>query len=156
MIFYFSPKLQGDIIFLKWETPISLEKELKTGIDKKWYADLGRETGVRTPQQNNALHLGLSMIAKALNEAGLDMRKVLKPTVDIPWTTSSVKDHLWRPVQKSMTGKESTTKLDKLEPSEIWDVIMRHLGEKHGIEYIQWPSEQNKPSVASYTPRSDE
>ena len=39
------------------------------------------------------------MIANALNDAGLDMKKVLKPEIDIPWNTATVKEYLWRPVQ---------------------------------------------------------
>ena len=95
----------------------------------------------RTPAQNNALHLGFKLIANALNEAGLDMRKVLKPEVEIPWTTLSVKDHLFRPVMKAMTSKESTTELAKLGEIEgVWDTVMRFLGQNHGLDYIPFPS----------------
>lgn len=136
-VFYFKSK-KG---FPEWETKAAIQWLLKNE-GKKCWADLGRETGIRTLPQNSALHLGLTMIATILNESGLDMRKVLKPHVDIPWTPQSVKEHLWRPIQKVMTGKSSTTQLDKIEPGEIWDVIMRHLGEKHGVEYIPFPSKQ--------------
>lgn len=95
----------------------------------------------RTLQQNKALHLGCQLIADALNDAGLDMREVLKPEIEISWTKQSVKEYLFRPVMEKMFIKKSTTKLEKLrEIEKIWDVIMRHLGEKFGIEYIQFPS----------------
>ena len=95
----------------------------------------------RTSTQNNALHLGCKLIADALNNAGLDMRKVLKPEVEIPWTTLSVKDHLFRPVMKAMTSKESTTELAKLGEIEgVWDTVMRFLGQNHGLDYIPFPS----------------
>lgn len=138
-IYFFTP-IGGGIV---WETQKALEWLVKNE-NKKCWAELGRETGVRTPSQNNALHLGLTMIAKTLNDAGLDMRKVLKPEIEIPWTTASAKDHLWRPIQIAMTGKESTTQLNKVSDiTEIWDVIMRFLGEKHGVEYIPFPSENS-------------
>src|SRR3990167_11482755 len=63
----------------------------------------------RTPAQNNSIHLGCKLIADALNDAGLDMREVLKPEIEIPWTMQSAKDHLFRPVMKTMTNKQSTT-----------------------------------------------
>jgi hypothetical protein len=40
----------------------------------------------RTMAQNSALHLWLGQVAQTLNDAGLDMKKTLKPNVDIPWT----------------------------------------------------------------------
>jgi len=45
----------------------------------------------RTVQQNKALHVLFNLLAQNLNEAGLDMRKTLKPEVDIPWSGASVK-----------------------------------------------------------------
>lgn len=125
--------------FLNFETKEPVEFLLKNEGKTLW-VDLGRETGVRTLNQNSALHLGLQMIADALNHSGNDMRKVLKPEVEIPFTVESVKEFLWRPIQKVLTGKKSTTELTKIEPSEIWDVLMRHLGEKHEIEYLPFPS----------------
>lgn len=113
----------------------------------KVFVEIDRETGIRTPPQNNALHLGLDFIAKALNDAGFDMRKVLKPEIEIPWSTKSAKDFLFRPVMKMMTGKESTTELSKQEVSEVWDTLMKFLGEKHHVEYISFPSEESKPKV---------
>ena len=94
----------------------------------------------RTRKQNKALHLYFTQVANALNEAGLDMRKVLKQSVDIPWTAERVKEFLWRPVQKTYLNKESTTELNKLkEIDEIWEILNRHLSEKFGI-YIPFPS----------------
>lgn len=112
----------------------------------------------RTRDQNAALHLGLTLIADSLNLAGLDMRKVLKPNIEIPWTTQSVKDHIFRPVMKAMTSKQSTTKLAKVgEIEEIWEVIMRHLGQNHGIEYIPFPNDPTKLQGATEeTPYLDE
>lgn len=99
----------------------------------------------RTFQQNKALHLDFTLIANALNDAGLDQRKVLKPSIEIPWTPEAVKEQLWRVIQKSMYHKESTTELDKIgEIEKIHDVLMRHLGEKFHLEYIPFPHDPNK------------
>lgn len=93
-----------------------------------------------TRSQQNALHLGLTFLAKHLNEIGKDMRVILKPTVDIWWSMESVKEYLFRPIMKAHTTKESSADLEKLEVSECWDIMFKFLGEKHGVEYIPFPS----------------
>ena len=64
----------------------------------------------RTASQNDALHVYCRQLANALNDAGLDMREVIKPEVDIPWNDQTVKEYMWRPIQKVVTGEESTTR----------------------------------------------
>lgn len=95
----------------------------------------------RTSQQNKALWKFLTLLADSLNESGKDMRVVLKPTYSIPWTKENCHDHLWIPLQKAMYGTDSTTELNKQEQiTKIHEVIMRELGEKHGVEFIPFPS----------------
>lgn len=86
----------------------------------------------RTIQQNRALHLYFQLIATTLNDAGLDMRKVLKPEIDIPWSKSSVKEFMWRPVMKVQLGKRSTTEMTTKDIDVIFDTINRHLA-KFGV-----------------------
>lgn len=93
----------------------------------------------RTLQQNKALHKYCSMLAETLNDAGLEMRVILKPETEIPWTTESVKNHLWRPIQEIMLDKESTTEMETVDINEIYLVLSRHLSEKFGIN-VEWPS----------------
>lgn len=87
----------------------------------------------RTVQQNRALHRYFGLIAERLNEAGLDMKKVLKPGVDIPWSTAAVKDYLWRPIQTLQLRKKSTTQLTTKEIDVVYDTLNRLLAEKFGI-----------------------
>ena len=96
-----------------------------------------------TPSQRGALHLYFRRLAEALNDAGLDARKTLKPELEIPWTEAMIKDLLWRPIQVAMTGKHSTTELDKIEPGDIYSVLDRHLGEKFGL-HDKFPSEDEE------------
>jgi len=93
----------------------------------------------RTLKQNKSLHKFCELLADELNAAGLDMKTVLKPSVDIPWRKESVKEFLWRPIQEAMLQKESTTELNSAEPSDIHAVLMRHLSEKFGV-YVSWPN----------------
>jgi len=99
----------------------------------------------RTSSQNRALHKFCELLAKELNDAGLDMRTILKPTYNIPWTTENVKNHIWRPFQKALYDKESTTFLRKQEEiDKIHETIMRELGEKKGVPYIPFPNDPRK------------
>lgn len=94
----------------------------------------------RSAAQNNALHMWLGRLAKELNDAGLDMRVVLKPEVHIPWTLYSAKDHLWRPVQRAICGKDSTVDPERGEYIQIYQTISRHLSQSNGFTAPEWPS----------------
>lgn len=93
----------------------------------------------RTLTQNAAMHKYFELLAKALNDAGYDMRRTLKEDQEIPWTKESVKEHLWRPIQKVMEGVDSTAELTTADPGEIYATLSRHLSSKLGIN-VEWPS----------------
>ena len=91
--------------------------------------------------QFKAMHRWFELIAKQLNDAGMDQRRILKESVLIEWDKDSVKRNLWKPVQKAMTGKESTKDIDGTESGNIQETLCRHFGEKFGIELVEWPHE---------------
>ena len=93
----------------------------------------------RTQAQNRAMHLLFGMLAKELNDAGYDMKRVLRKDVDIPWQTETVKEYLWRPIQQTQLGKESTTELTTVEIDKVFETLNRHLGEKLGV-HVSFPS----------------
>lgn len=93
----------------------------------------------RTITQNAALHLYFRLVADALNEAGLDMKAVLNPDVQIPWSPQSVKAYMWKPILRIQLQKHSTTEMTTKEIDIVYDTMNRHLGEKTGI-YIPFPS----------------
>lgn len=43
-----------------------------------------------------------------------------------------------------MTEKESTTDLETTEPSQIYEVLSRHLATKLGVTIPPWPSEESQ------------
>ena len=98
----------------------------------------------RTLQQNKSLHLLFDLIAKSLNEAGYDIiktTKVMKKGIEIPWSRESVKELLWRFIQKSIYGKHSTTQLNKKEEIDvIYMTLCRFLSERLNIEPPAFPS----------------
>lgn len=95
----------------------------------------------RTGLQNKSLHKYFELLAIALNNAGWDMKKALKPSVDIPWTKDMVKEHIWKVVQEAMTEKDSTTEINTVDVTEIYEVINRHTADKFGVS-VEWPCEE--------------
>lgn len=120
-----------EISQLKWETKPKLEALLS---EYQPYS-------YRSTEQNRGLHKFFNLLAEELNTKGKDMKLVLRDDVDIWWTTESVKRYIWKPVMKAMTGKDSTKELSKtnMEIDKVHEQIMKWLGEKHGIEYIEFP-----------------
>ena len=88
--------------------------------------------------------LFFQLLADELNGAGLDMRKVLKPSIAIPWNKASIHDSLWVPIQQAMFEKRSTTELSKTEVGKVEEVLARHLAERFGIEVPVWPHYENE------------
>lgn len=92
------------------------------------------------PQQRKALHKWCEMVADTLNYQGMDMRKTLRNDIEIAWTKDNVKEYIYKPVLEALTGKESTEEQSTLDPTEIVDILVKHFGEKFGVELPQWPS----------------
>ncbi len=93
----------------------------------------------RTNLQNRALHLYFTQVAEALNNAGYDMKKLIKEEVDIPWNTINVKNYIWRPIQREYLKKKSTTRLKSDEIDQVYEIVNRLLAEKTKI-HVPFPS----------------
>lgn len=86
---------------------------------------------LRTMNQNSALHLFFQQLADELNEKGFDMRALIRQDVEIQWTGYSIKENLWKPLQKALFGKKSTTQLEKTEEIDrVYDNLNRILIER--------------------------
>lgn len=119
-------------------------RELTETFEKTGYVEMETTTArTRTARQNRALHVFLRLLSEALNDAGLDQRKVLKPNFPIPWTTHSTKENLFKPIMKAMFEIESTTKLERVQVSQVYDVLNRSLSEKYGIS-IPFPEASSR------------
>ena len=125
--------------------PFHLEeaiRELTETFEKTGYVEMECTTvQTRTARQNRALHVYLRLLGEALNEAGLDQRAVLKSNFPIPWSTESAKQNLFSPIMKAMFDIDSTTKLERIQVSQVYDVLNRSLSEKYGIS-IPFPEGQ--------------
>lgn len=106
--------------------------------------DEGKSTKVeiihetRTDKQNNALHLYLSQVAKVLNDKGITFEMFFKEGYQVEWSMEIVKNECWRPIQKALTGKQSTTKPKTADYIDIYEYLNRKLAE-HGV-HVPWPS----------------
>ena len=117
-----------------YEVKLLIESENEESVKKTLkdlalnYSDISVAKSRRTIQQNAALHLYFTLIANELNALGLDMRTFIRKEVELSWTPYSVKEYLWRPLQKHLTGKKSTAQLDKTEEINlIYDNLNRIL-----------------------------
>ena len=142
--------------------------QIKPEDNKKWlqfleqndnrYIDISFtfRTRQRTGKQNNALWLWLTQFATELNSAGLDMRKVLKEAVMINWNKNTLHDYVLIPILKALTGKDSTTKIDKVNDLDIvWDTLNKHFSEKHNFQIPKFPEEKKSDEVIGYTERNE-
>lgn len=93
----------------------------------------------RTDRQSRALHLYFEHLAFELNDAGLDMRKTLKPGVEIPWSGDTIKEYIWRPIMEAQIGKKSTTEMTTKDIDTVFDTITRHLANRFGLQ-VDFPS----------------
>jgi len=107
-----------------------------------------RETTQRTIQQNKSLHLYFTQLADALNETGYDMKRTLKPEIEIPWNGETVKEYLWRPIMKAQLNKESTTEMTTKELDQVLETLTRHLTAKLGV-LVNFPSMETLSLIKS-------
>lgn len=87
----------------------------------------------RSSQQNKGIHAFCREVAMQMEARGLDMRQVLKPTVEITPTMELIKNHMWKPIQKALTEKESTAKLTKTEVDRVYQELSKHLAQRFDI-----------------------
>lgn len=95
------------------------------------------ENNKRSIAQNSAMHKYFSMVANALNNAGLDIKKTL--VVDVSWSSHTVKEIMWKGIQKALLNKTSTTKLTNIEVTKVYETLNRMLAERYGV-YVEFPN----------------
>lgn len=111
-----------------------------------------KEEKQRTILQNNSIHLFCSKLATELNGKGYYMQLVLKPTYELRWEMKTVKEHLFKPIEKALLNKTSTTELETNEVTKVHEQLMLALMEKlPELDYIDFPSqEQTKSYLESF------
>ena len=97
-----------------------------------------------TRSQQNSLHKFLEMLAEELNQNGITLKSVTEviPIAECPATKENLKELVWKPIQRSLYSKSSTTELLKQgEIDKIYDTICRMFGEM-GVSIPPFPSSE--------------
>lgn len=113
--------------------PLDAKDEKAINGHKTIVCETKAERCTRTTSQNKAMHKYFSMLADALNAAGWDMKRTLAKQAEIPWSELTVKEHLWKPLQRAMLKKDSTAKLETQEVSQVYETLNRHTSGKLGV-----------------------
>ena len=100
------------------------------------------ETGLMTTKQRGSIHIYFGLLAKELNDAGLERHvEFLGKSIEVPWDKDSVKKYIWKPAMLAATGKASTTKMDRKETSEVYEILHRFFAGEHAI-MVPFPSNE--------------
>lgn len=119
--------LDDYIVFLR--SKFEKDKAIKVSV---------KSAKTRTIKQNSSIRLYCSQLKKAFNDAGFDMNIVLAEGTQISWSDYTVMEYIWRKVQKSLTGKTSSTELETKEVGVIYDEINKYVSETFGL-FVPWP-----------------
>ena len=96
----------------------------------------------RSTFQQAALEVWCRNTATFFNE--MDIPRAVKSPIfkkgemEAPWSQESVKNEIWRPIQKALTDHESTTKPTPQEFVQVYDYIVKAFSEK-AISLPGWP-----------------
>ena len=109
-----------------------------TRFDGEFIVTIEKKKKSRTSLQNRSLHLWFNLLSEALNDAGFDMKKVIRQELNIKWTSYNIKEYLFKPMADVLFGKDSTTKLTTNEIDEVYEVVSKTISERTGV-YVRWP-----------------
>lgn len=88
----------------------------------------------RSSAQNRALHAWMTELATELNDRGLYMQEVLKPSIEIEWTMDLVKSYIVHPLAEAIAQTNRTSELSSVQLSQVITIIDQNLLAKHGID----------------------
>lgn len=99
-----------------------------------------QETVTRSSLQNRALHKYFELIAIELNELGQEFcyTGISGKQLQMRYTQSIIKEMFWKPIQQTMFGTNTTTKLDTKQINEIVDVFSKFFAERGVV--LSFPS----------------
>ena len=86
----------------------------------------------RTDKQLRSIWLYCGLVAEALNEAGLDIKLLIKQDLEVSWTKELIMDIYWRTIQKTLFDTDSTKDLKTNQVSEVYEELNRHIS-KFGL-----------------------
>lgn len=99
-----------------------------------------------SPAQRNSLHKYCRLVAKDLNDCGITQQQTndaFKDGADIDNTMESVKEGVWRRIQKIVLGINSTENLKTHQVNEVLQPVQKFLAQRLGIT-TAWPDRHNQ------------
>ena len=119
-------------------SPADEEVYLKLS-DAVYQVDI-KNMDLRSIKQSSSLHLWCSQIAEDLNKAGVYMKSPFSKTT-IEWDMLKVKENIFKPALKAITGKDSTTKMHKKELNDVIDLVCMGVG-RRGVTLREFPNKK--------------
>lgn len=103
----------------------------------------------RSSRQRAALEVWCRTVADLFNESGIT-RSIHSSIfrdgeMECPWSQASVKDEIWRPMQRAIAKVESTTEATTKQYVEVYEALVRAFGNK-GITLPKWPVRMDRGS----------
>ncbi len=96
----------------------------------------------RNALMNRCLHKWSELAAKAMNQQGYDIVKVMTMQgLDCPWGREDPKEKMFKPVLKALTGNDKTKDASNDEFCKVEERLGKFFAEKLGL-VIVWPSNQ--------------
>ena len=96
-------------------------------------------------QQQKSLHLYLELVAETLDREGRTMQDVVKAIkrAEIRPTKMALKEVVWKPLFKIISGKDSTTQHDPKDLDRTFEAMNKWLGEQFEI-HVPFPTQEIK------------
>ncbi len=110
---------------------------------KESLVELKEIKATRTTKQNAALHVYYGIISESLNELGMTFQYtgLTGKMLELPYNEKLVKETIWRDVQRSLFGIESTTEINTQQINQIIDVITEFFSRKGVV--IEFPCKKD-------------
>jgi hypothetical protein len=125
----------------EWALDYCVDVVMGCPLDGSYEVTIRKLPQTRTAKQNRALHAYCRLLSENLVESGHSIQEILAAAYDRQWTPTAVKELLWRPIQVIMIDKESTTDANRGDYGIVHEQLQHHLGEKFGVPYIPWPTQ---------------
>ncbi len=119
-----------------------LMTELKEGDVFSGELTINNRRGLRTKLLNSSMWLFNTKIAKALNDAGYDLKSFFKPDHTLPFSKETVKEFIWDEFSMVLHSTKKSSKLDTKQFCEVGEEMGRRLAQSKGIS-VDWPSRES-------------
>lgn len=98
---------------------------------------------LKTDSQRNAIHVWFDLVAKVLNDNGIDKRVVLHKLktrgLDTQWTAASFKEDVYKPVFNAVAAKQSTEEANTTDHDVCVQGLQKWVAQEFGVVLPPFP-----------------